>query len=208
LTSVRRFFASKRRSLAPRLGRVGRRDGGGGRRASATTAASRARAAFRLRNCSRCSDAAIVRTPSTTRPLRRSSSRSRWSGERTAEPATSHTSSARESAVFTPCPPGPDDRENRQDSSDSGIVSPESTRRPGRWAAGMEPSSSSARNAPGTRIAMRQSDCRSSRWIKSRSRSSRIPLLATIPPTDPFAGEHAGTPPLPGIVARSWIGQR
>ena len=51
------------------------------------------------------------------------------------------------SAVFTPCPPGPDDRENRQDSSDSGIVSPESTRRPGRWAAGMDPSSSSARDA-------------------------------------------------------------
>ena len=38
---MRRFFASKRRSLAPRLGRVGRRDGDGGRRASATTAASR-----------------------------------------------------------------------------------------------------------------------------------------------------------------------
>jgi hypothetical protein len=57
-------------------------------------------------------------------------------------------SSARESAVFTPCPPGPDDRENRQDSSDSGIVSPESTRRSGRWAAGMDPSSSPTRETP------------------------------------------------------------
>lgn len=46
--------------------------------------------------------------------------------------------------MFTPCPPGPDDRENRHDSSDSGIVSPEPTRRPGRWAAGMDPSSSTA----------------------------------------------------------------
>jgi hypothetical protein len=137
LTSVRRFFAAKRRSLEPRLGLVGRRDGDGGRRASATTAASRARAAFRLRNCARCSDAVIVSTPSTTRLLSRSRSRSLWSGERMAEPAISHTSSALESAVFTPCPPGPDDRENRQDSSDSGIVSPESIRRPGRWAAGM-----------------------------------------------------------------------
>jgi hypothetical protein len=142
LTSVRRFFALSRRSLAPRLGIVGRRDGEGGRRASATTAASRARAASLLRNWARCSDAAMVSTPSTRRPFRRSRSRSRWSGERTAEPAASQTSSARESAVFTPCPPGPEDRENRQDSSDSGIVIPESTRRPGRWAAGMNPSSS------------------------------------------------------------------
>jgi len=141
LTSVRRFFALRRRSLAPRPGSVGRRDGAGGRTASATTAASRARAASLLRNWARCSDAAMDSTPSTRRPLSRSSSRSRWTGERTAEPAASHTSSARESAVFTPCPPGPEERENRQDSSDSGIVTPESTRRPGRWEAGMDPSS-------------------------------------------------------------------
>ncbi len=142
LTSVRRFFAFRRRSLAPRPGVVGRRDGEGGRRASATSAASRARAASLLRNCARCSDAVIVSTPSTRRPLRRSRSRSRWSGERTAEAAASHTSSTRESAVFTPCPPGPEDRENRHDSSESGMVILESTRRPGRWAAGMHPSSS------------------------------------------------------------------
>ena len=36
------------------------------------------------------------------------------------------------SAAPQPCPPGPDDRENRQDSSDSGIVTPAVTRRPGR----------------------------------------------------------------------------
>jgi hypothetical protein len=146
LTSVRRFFASRRRSLAPRDGFVGRRDGDGGRSASETRAARRARAASRLRSCARCSDAVIVSTPSTRRLLRRSRSRSRWSEERTPERATSHTSSARESAVFTPCPPGPDDRENRHDSSDSGIVSRESTRSPGRWAAGMGPSSSSGRD--------------------------------------------------------------
>jgi hypothetical protein len=149
LTLVRLFFAFSRRSLAPRPGVVGRRDGEGGRRASATTAASRARAASLLRNCARCSDAVIVSTPSTRRPLKRSRSRSRWSGERTAEPAASHRSSARESAVFTPCPPGPEERENRQDSSDSGMVIPELTRRPGRWAAGMDPSSSCVPGAPG-----------------------------------------------------------
>ena len=173
MTSVRRFFASKRLSLAPRLGLVGRRDGDGGRRASATTAASRARAAFLLRNCARCSDAVIVRTPSTTRLLRRSRSRSRWSGERTGEPATSHTSSARESAVFTPCPPGPDDRENRHDSSDSGIVSPESTRRPGRWAAGMDPSSSCARDPPAHRSVTGTSH-RRCLWLTTTFGSTRL----------------------------------
>jgi hypothetical protein len=36
--------------------------------------------------------------------------------------ATSKSNSTRESVVFTPCPPGPDDRENRQTNSDSGIT--------------------------------------------------------------------------------------
>ncbi len=145
LMSVRRCFAFRRRSFAPRLGFVGLRAGEGGRRAAATTVASRARAASLLRSWVRYSDAVIVSTPPTRRPLSRSRSRSRWSGERTAEPAASQTISARESAVFTPCPPGPDDRENRHDSSDSGIVTPESIRSPGRWAAGMNPSSSCLR---------------------------------------------------------------
>ena len=38
--------------------------------------------------------------------------------------ATSQDSSTRESAVLTPCPPGPDEREKRQLSSASGITIP------------------------------------------------------------------------------------
>ena len=34
----------------------------------------------------------------------------------------SKSNSTRESVVFTACPPGPDERENRQTSSDSGIT--------------------------------------------------------------------------------------
>ena len=155
LVSVRRCFAFSRRSFAPRLGVVGLRAGEGGRRASATTAASRARAASRLRSCARCSDATIVSTPPTRRPLSRSRTRSRCSGERTADPAASHASSTRESAVFTPCPPGPDDRENRHESSDSGIVTPAATLRPGRWGAGMNPSCSCVDGAAANGVSRR-----------------------------------------------------
>jgi len=183
LRSVRRFFASRRRCSAPRLGLVGLRNGAGGRRASATTSASRARAASLLRNCARCSDAVIVSIPSTIRPLARSRSCSRCTGERTEDPATSHTSSTRESAVFTPCPPGPDERENRQESSDSGIVSPASTRRPGRWAAGIPPSSSFASilSDPMSlidRIAQNRAECGSiyrSREDEARATAGRWP---------------------------------
>ena len=86
-----------------------------------TSVASRSRAARRLASWVRCSDAATVSTPSTSRPASWSSTRRRtWSGR--AEPAASHTSSTRESVVFTPWPPGPEDRLNRSLSSDPGIT--------------------------------------------------------------------------------------
>jgi DNA-binding transcriptional ArsR family regulator len=83
---------------------------------------SRLSAAWRFRNCERFSAATIVMTPPTSRPARRSSARARRVGPNAAELATSKSNSTRESVVFTPCPPGPDDRENRQTNSDSGIT--------------------------------------------------------------------------------------
>jgi hypothetical protein len=83
---------------------------------------SRLSAASRFRNCERFSAATIVMTPPTSRPARRSSARARRVGPNAEELATSKSNSTRESVVFTPCPPGPDDRENRQTNSDSGIT--------------------------------------------------------------------------------------
>ena len=67
LSWPRCFFASIRRSWEPRVGLVRRRLGGGGASAARRTAARRSRAACRLRSCCRCSLAAMVRTPSTSR---------------------------------------------------------------------------------------------------------------------------------------------
>ena len=61
-------------------------------------------------------------TPSTSRPPSPSIARARWVAESAREPATSNDSSTRESAVFTDCPPGPDDRLKRHRSSDAGIA--------------------------------------------------------------------------------------
>ena len=67
LVWLRRDLPASRRSLEPRVGRVGRRVGAAGALASVSSSASRARAACRLRCCERYSDAAIVSTPSTSR---------------------------------------------------------------------------------------------------------------------------------------------
>lgn len=132
LISPRRFFSAIRRSFAARDGRVGRRWRGGGAIASATRATSRASAACRFRNCDRCSDAVTVRTPSTRRPARRADARSRWTGERAVDSANRHDNSTRVSDVFTDWPPGPLDRENRQESSAAGMTTrPATIRSPG-----------------------------------------------------------------------------
>ena len=121
-TSERRRFWAILRSTAAFVGRVRRRGRGGGAIAALRTSTSRPSAASRFRACERCSDATTVRTPSTSRPARRSSARARRDGPKAEELATSKSNSTRESVVFTPCPPGPDERENRQTNSDSGIT--------------------------------------------------------------------------------------
>ena len=121
-TSERRRFWAILRSPDAFVGRVGRRGGGGGAIAAVRTSMSRLSAASRFRNCERFSAATIVMTPPTSRPARRSSARARRVGPNAEELATSKSNSTRESVVFTPCPPGPDDRENRQTNSDSGIT--------------------------------------------------------------------------------------
>lgn len=121
-TSERRRFWAILRSTAAFVGRVGRRGRGGGAIAAVRTSTSRPSAASRFRSCERCSDATTVRTPSTSRPARRSSARARRDGPKAEELAMSKSNSTRESVVFTACPPGPDERENRQTSSDSGIT--------------------------------------------------------------------------------------
>ena len=53
----------------------------------------------------------MVRTPSTSREPRRRRNRLRCTSVSAEEPATSKDSCTRESVVFTPWPPGPDERE-------------------------------------------------------------------------------------------------
>lgn len=101
------------------MGRVRRRCVGGWI-AVASSAASRARAAARLRSWERYSDAAMTTVPSTSRPASASIALSLTGSVSEGDVARSQTSSTRESVVFTPCPPGPDERENRQRSSLSG----------------------------------------------------------------------------------------
>lgn len=102
---------------------MARRLGGGGATAARSSAISRASAASRFCNWLRCSLAATVTVPSTSLPTSRSRARTRRCSGSDGDRATSNESSARLSVVLTPCPPGPDEREKRQDSSASGTLS-------------------------------------------------------------------------------------
>ena len=124
LTSERRRLAASLRSRAARLGRVARRGAGGGAVASVRMAVSLLAAAWRLRNWDRCSEAVTVSTPSISLPARARNARSLSTGGSEDVAARSKESSTRLSAVFTDCPPGPGDREKRQDSSAGGITAP------------------------------------------------------------------------------------
>ena len=120
----RRCLSASRRSTELRVGRVGLRAGRGGAVASVSRAVSLAAAASRLRNCDLYSLAATVITPLDSLPDSAASARSRSTGGSAAVPARSKESSAWLSVVLTDWPPGPDDRENRQESSSGGIVLP------------------------------------------------------------------------------------
>jgi len=108
---------------------VGTRGGGGGAIASRSSAASRARAASRFISWLRSVSATTVRVPSASRAASRDSARVRSRSGSDGERAMSKDSSTRLSVVFTDCPPGPDDRENRSRSSAAGITSQLFTRR-------------------------------------------------------------------------------
>lgn len=82
----------------------------------------RSRAAARFCSCARCSLAVTVSTPSVRRPRSRHSIRYRKCSGTDEERATSKDSSTRLSVVLTPCPPGPDDLENRSLRSRAGIT--------------------------------------------------------------------------------------
>jgi hypothetical protein len=73
----------------------------------------RSRAAARFWSCPRCSLAVTVRTPPARRPCSRQSILLRSHSGTDRDRARSKDSSTRLSAVFTPCPPGPEDREKR-----------------------------------------------------------------------------------------------
>lgn len=122
-------FAARRRRFEPRVGFVARRRAPSGAIPSATRPASLARAISRLRSCERCSEAVTVMTPAMRRRSSRVSSMSRWPSETAVESPTFQKSSTRLSEVLTCCPPGPDERENRQPSSEAGIVSAGDTSR-------------------------------------------------------------------------------
>lgn len=64
----------------------------------------------------------MTRHPAVSRGPSRCIARSRSDSGMLGDVARSKMSCTRESVVFTPWPPGPDDRENRQDSSERGIV--------------------------------------------------------------------------------------
>ena len=114
-------FAARCRCADPRVGFVALRTVLGARPAT-TMSASLVKALSRLRNCERCSEAVTVITPSTSRFSNRRSKISRWLSVNASEVATFQDSSALLSVVLTCCPPGPDERENRQPSSEAGIV--------------------------------------------------------------------------------------
>ena len=114
-------FAARCRWAEPRVGFVGLRTVLGARPAT-TMSVSFARAVSRLRHCERCSEAVTVMTPWTSRLSSRRSKISRWLSVNASDVATFQESSALLSVVLTCCPPGPDERENRQPSSEAGIV--------------------------------------------------------------------------------------
>lgn len=122
------FEASRRRS-DPRVGFVGRRGAASGARPSATSSASLASAISRLRSWERRSAAVTVITPELSRRPRRVASNIRCPSESAADSAMFQESSTRLSEVLTCCPPGPDEREKRQLSSEAGIVSAPDTSR-------------------------------------------------------------------------------
>ena len=124
LMAPRRFFASSRRRWDPRVGRVALRRAGGGVSASRRMPASLSRAAARLRDWDRCSEAAITIRPPTSRPSRLCSRRARCGSLKADEDAGSNRSSTRLSVVLTDCPPGPGEREKRSSNSPAGIVRP------------------------------------------------------------------------------------
>src|SRR5579875_1290694 len=126
-TWARRRLAASRRSRAARAGWVGRRRAGGGAVASASSSASLDAAASRFRSWERCSAATTVSTPSVSLPESASSARSFSRGGSAFDPARSNESSTLVSAVFTDCPPGPEDRENLQVSSSGGTRLPRTT---------------------------------------------------------------------------------
>jgi len=74
-------------------------------------------------------EAVTVMTPATSRRSSRMSSLARWTSETAAELPMSQKSSTRLSDVLTCWPPGPEERENRQPSSEAGIVSTGDTSR-------------------------------------------------------------------------------
>lgn len=122
-------FAARRRRFEPRVGLVGRRWTPSGARPAAMSSASLLRAISRLRSWERCSEAVTVIRPVMRRRPRRMASVVRSPSESAAESAIFQESSTRLSEVFTCCPPGPDERENRHRSSDAGIVSAGETSR-------------------------------------------------------------------------------
>ncbi len=115
-----------RLATEPRVGRVVRRFGGGGAKPSRNSVDTRSRASLRLRDWERWVDTSTVSTVPTSRGLSWVSSRSRCA-EVSGISDTSTLSWTRESVVFTPCPPGPDDRENRSVTASLGTTSPRGT---------------------------------------------------------------------------------
>ena len=91
-------------------------------------AASRARASRRLASRVRKRRAVMIKAPpAVTRAPRLLSNRSRTSGGRAGEPATSKRSCTAVATLFTFCPPGPRLRMKRSASSSSGMVRPDVT---------------------------------------------------------------------------------
>ncbi len=121
------LFAARRRRSEPRVGFVARRRGEPGARAALTSLASLSRAISRFRSWERRSETVTVTDPAISRRPSRVISILCCSSESASESATFHVSSTRLSEVLTCWPPGPDDRENRQLSSDAGIVSADDT---------------------------------------------------------------------------------
>ena len=128
--SLRRRFASSRRSLAARVGAVATRCFGGFS-ASPTRSASRAVTSARLRHCDRCRSLDSRSEPDESMRLRsRDRIRSRSSSSRMRESSMFHARSTRVEALFACWPPGPEEVENENSISSSGISRRRLTRTP------------------------------------------------------------------------------